>query len=268
MFYNAKNGNLKIDDTDMDFISFGEGEKILVLIPGLGDGLRTVKGLAVPFALMYKECVADYKIYVFSRKNKLPEGYTTRDMAADYVRAMRQEGIEKADIVGVSQGGMIAQYIAIDYPEIVNKLALVVTLARPNELMQTVIGQWKEMALKNDYKEIMEDTAHKMYSPEYIKKSRWAFASAGAKRKLKDQCRFLIMADACLAHNAYEEIGKITCPTLIVGAKGDAVLGVEPSYEIAEKIKDSELYIYEDYGHGVYEEAKDFNSRILSFLGR
>ena len=54
MFYNARNCNIKIGDTDMDYISFGNGNKSLVIIPGLGDALKTVKGSAVTFALMYK----------------------------------------------------------------------------------------------------------------------------------------------------------------------------------------------------------------------
>ena len=37
MFYNARNCNIKIDDTDMDYISFGNGNKSLVIIPGLGE---------------------------------------------------------------------------------------------------------------------------------------------------------------------------------------------------------------------------------------
>ena len=55
MFHNAKNGVLKIEDTDMHYISFGNGPKNLIMIPGLGDGLKTTKGMAVPFSVMYKD---------------------------------------------------------------------------------------------------------------------------------------------------------------------------------------------------------------------
>ena len=88
MFYHAKNGNLGIDDTNMDYISFGNGKKILIMIPGLGDGLKTAKGMAIPFAILYRSFAKDYKVYVFSRKNRLEEGYTTRDMAKDVHKAM------------------------------------------------------------------------------------------------------------------------------------------------------------------------------------
>ena len=124
MFYNARNCNIKIGDTDMDYISFGNGNKSLVIIPGLGDALKTVKGSAVTFALMYKLFAKDYKVYVFSRKNKLKQDCSTRDMATDLADVMNQLNITKAFVLGVSQGGMIAQYLAIDYPELVEKLVL------------------------------------------------------------------------------------------------------------------------------------------------
>lgn len=124
----------------MDYISFGEGSKKLVMIPGLGDALKTVKGSAVAFAIAYREYAKDYKVYVFSRKNQMVEGYSTRDMAKDQAEAMKILGISKASVMGVSEGGMIAQYIAVDYPEMVEKLVLAVTLSRQNKTVQSVIN--------------------------------------------------------------------------------------------------------------------------------
>ena len=127
MLYNAKNGTIQIGNTEMDYIRFGTGGKVLVMLPGLGDGLRSVKGTALPVAFTYRVFAKDFTVYAFSRKNTLPEGYTTREMAADQAQAMELLGIPKADVLGVSMGGMIAQYLAIDYPEKVGKLILAVT---------------------------------------------------------------------------------------------------------------------------------------------
>ena len=52
MLQHAKNGQLAMDGTTMDYVSFGEGEEALVILPGLGDGLRTVRGMAIPLAAM------------------------------------------------------------------------------------------------------------------------------------------------------------------------------------------------------------------------
>ena len=83
MFFNAKNHHIKIEDDITDFISFGTGKKNLVIIPGVGDGIKTAKGLAIPFALMYRLFAKDFTVYVMSRKNNIPENYNTRQMAFD-----------------------------------------------------------------------------------------------------------------------------------------------------------------------------------------
>ena len=54
MLYNAKNETLKIGDSEMDYIRFGTGGRILVMLPGLGDGLRSMRGTALPVAFAYR----------------------------------------------------------------------------------------------------------------------------------------------------------------------------------------------------------------------
>ena len=49
-----KNGIVHIGDTDMYYAAFGEGEKTLIVLPGLSDGLTTVKGKALLLAAPYK----------------------------------------------------------------------------------------------------------------------------------------------------------------------------------------------------------------------
>jgi pimeloyl-ACP methyl ester carboxylesterase len=129
IFYEAKNGKVKVGRTNMDYVTFGRGQKTLVILPGLGDGLRTVKGTKILLARMYKLFAKEYKVYVFSRKNHIEESYSTRDMAKDQKIAMENLGIENAYIMGVSQGGMISQYLAIDYPKMVSKLIIAILLS-------------------------------------------------------------------------------------------------------------------------------------------
>ena len=266
MFYNAINGRVKIGDSDMDYISFGNGQKNLVIIPGLGDGLKTVKGTAAIFAMIYRKFAKDYKVYVFSRKNQLEEGYSTKDMAKDQAEVMKKLGISKASIMGVSQGGMIAQYIAIDYPELLDKLVLAVTVSRQNETIQNVVSNWLAMAKANDYKGIVIDTAEKSYSDKSIKKYRLLYPVLTRIGKPKDLSRFIIQANACIHHNSYNELDNIKCETLVIGGDSDRVVGKNSSEEIAERIYESKLVIFKGLGHATYEEAKDFNNEVLSFL--
>ncbi len=265
MFYSAKNDTITIDNTDIDYIVFGNGKKNLLMIPGLGDGLKTAKGMALPFALMYRRLAKDYRVYVISRRNVMPQGFTTRDMAKDIAVVLQKLGVEQTSVIGVSQGGMIAQYLAIDFPDLIEKLILTVTLARQNGTVQKVISNWMDMAKCGDYKSLMIDTAEKSYSEKYLKKNRWVYPLMGNVGKPKSFERFLIMAQACIEHDAFDELVQITCPTLILGGKKDQIVTGEASIEISTRIPGSEIYMYEEFGHGAYEEAKDFLDRIMEF---
>ena len=264
MIYHAKSGII----SDMNYISFGSGEKTLIMLPGLGDGLSTVNGKAFILAATYRMYAQKYKVYIFSRKNFLPEAYSTRQMAKDQAEAMKALGLLKASVLGISQGGMIAQYLAIDYPDLIEKLILAVTSPKADEITQKVVGTWIDIAEKGDYKALMIDTAEKSYSEPYIKKYKILYPLLGKIGKPKSFDRFLIQANSCIQHNACMELEKIICPTFIIGGGCDKIVGTHAAPILAKKIKGSELFIYNDLGHAAYEEARDFNKRVLNFLMR
>lgn len=266
MFYNAINGEISIDETSAYYISFGKGNKNLIIIPGVGDGLKLVKGLALPFSIMYKIFCADYRVYVFSRRNNLPKGFSTEDMASDIIKHMEKLNIANADVIGVSQGGMIAQYLAINAPEKVNKLVLAVTVPKTNEILENSIKTWIEMAKNKDYKGIMIDTAERSYTGRYLEKQRKLYNLLGLFGKNATYDRFINEAESCLKHDTLKKLNDIKNQTLVIGAKKDKVLGVVGSEELAKGIPNSELFIYNEYSHGVYEQAKDFNQKILKYL--
>lgn len=266
MFYNAANSQLKINDAAMDYIRFGTGKKNLIFIPGLGDGLRTVKGTALPFAFMYRAFAKDYTVWVFSRKSPLEQHCTTRTMAADISNAMDMLNIEKAHIIGVSQGGMIAQWLAIDFSQKVDKLILAVTLSRQNDTVQQVINSWIDMARADDFRTLTIDNFEKSYTESYLKKYRLFYPLIVPFMKPADKTRFILQAGSCLTHDCHQYLHRITGPTLIICGEKDRIVTASPSYDMAREIKGSRLVSFPAYGHAVYEEAKDFNTVMLDFL--
>lgn len=266
MLYNAKSGGLTLDGTTMDYIRFGTGSQILIMLPGLGDGLRTTRGTALPMAVLYRIFAADFTVYAFSRKTDLPSGYTTREMARDVKTAMDLLGIKKAHIFGVSMGGMIAQHFAADYPAAVDKLILTVTCARPNPILAESIAEWTACAKAGDHAALMDSNLRRIYSDGYYRKNRHLIPIIGKLTKPESYDRFLVQAEACLNHDAYERLSCIQAKTLVIGGGQDHVLGCEPSREIAAAIPGAVLKMYPLWGHGLYEEAPDFNRTILDFL--
>lgn len=264
MFYHAKNGRIQ----GTDYIRFGSGSRVLVMLPGLGDGLQTVKGMALPMAWTYRMFAEDFTVYLFSRKRELPEGYTTRNMARDLAEAMNGLGIRQADILGVSMGGMIAQWLAIDYPEKVNKLILAVTASQPNPILEGAVRTWMDLARQGDHGAFMDSNVRMIYSDAYYRQNRFLIPLMGKLTKPRSYGRFLIQAEACLQHDAFRELSEIRHQTLIIGGEQDKALGVQASRDMAGQIPNAALKLYPQWGHGLYEEAKDFLPTLMAFLGK
>lgn len=265
--FNIKEGQVPIENTQIEYVAFGKGTKTLVMIPGLGDGLKTVKGTGFLLSRLYKRFAKRYRVYVFSRRTELPKGFTTREMAADLNVCLTKLWLQKVNLLGISQGGMISQYFAIDYPQKAHKLILVVTLSRPNETSKRVIKQWIEMAQKGQFKALTIDTMEKTYVGKRLKRYRLFYPIAGLFGKPKSVERFLIQAKACLQHDAYDELNKIMCKTLVVGGQKDQIVEGKASVEIDEQLKNSDLIMYPELGHGAADEQVFIND-VIEFIDK
>ena len=187
-------------------------------------------------------------------------------MAFDLAEAMEQLGIERADIFGVSMGGMIAQHFAIEFPQKVGKLILAVTSARPNPILKESVGEWIALAEAGDHAAFMDSNLRRIYSDGYYRRNRWMMPIVGRLTKPRSYDRFYIQANACLTHNTEAILSEIRAQTLVIGGEKDMVLSAEPSKTIAQRIPNAQLKLYPQWGHGLYEEEKSFNTEVLAFL--
>ena len=262
----VKSGTVELKDGRMDYVRFGRGSKKLIMLPGLGEALRSVKGTALPMALLYRIFAKDFTVYMFSRKEPLKAGITTKDLARDQAEAMDVLGIRRADVVGVSMGGMIAQYLAADFPEKVGKLVLTVTCAEPNPILTESVEEWMEFARRGDHAGFMDCNLRRIYSEGYYRKNKWMAPLVGKLTMPKSYTRFFLQAKACLTHNALGELNRITAPTLVLGGEKDQTLGGDASRQLAAAVAGAKLKMYAQWGHGLYEEEKTFNRTVLEFL--
>ena len=262
----TKGKTLYFNEKSMDYVTFGKGKKSLVIIPGLGDGLQTVKGKAKLFSLSYRLLAKRYKIYVFSRINELRQGYTTRAMAADVAEAMETLNLDTAYVMGISQGGMIAQWLVADFPEKVQKLILAVTTAKPSQLARERIEHWQQLSQSGNFKHLMLDIEEHSYTQKSYQKWRLLYNIMGRLGRIKDENRIAIQSQSCLTHDSLEVLKEIQCPTLILGALEDDVIGVKGSKELAKAISGCQLLILKHSGHALYEEKKAFQGAVCEFL--
>ena len=234
MFLNAKNGTVALPHGTMPYLAFGAGSTPLVLLPGIGLGLQSIKGMALPFALMYRAFAKEFRVYVFDHVHPMPAGHTTRQMAADH-------------------------------PERVGRLVLAVTAPCPNPVLRQSIAVWSELARRQDYAGLMRDTGRRMYTDAYLRRAGWLMPLTGRLTAPKSPDRFLTMADSCLSHDTTAVLGRVACPALVIGGEQDKALSGDASRQLAALLPNAQLVMYEQYGHSLYEEAPDFNTRVLQF---
>lgn len=263
MLYHAKEQTLTLSDLEMDYISFGCGTKPLIMIQGLNT--RTINGAALSLAWMYRIFAKDYKVYLFDRRKNIHSNITVRELASDIAIAMDTLGLSNADVFGVSQGGMIAQHLAIDRPDLVRKLVLAVTLSKNNETVIKVVHDWISMTEQGNWNALVADMAEKMYSPAYVKRYKLFMPLLTLLQKPKDVPRFITLSKACLTCETHDKLDQINCPVLVLGGAQDKVVTGDASLEMAKKLG-AEIHMYADLGHAAYEEAKDFNQRIYHFF--
>lgn len=254
-----------LSDPGVDYVTFGKGDKTLIIITGLSlQRLGDMSNLAI-YSLFYRYA-KEYKVYIFDRKDHIEEGITIENMADDLYQSLQELHIDNASIIGISQGGMIAQLFAIKYPQTVKKLVLALTLARNNAISRETIRGWIEMTENNDMDQLNKDSMSKSFSSPVLKKLyviNRLFLKSVSKEKRN---RFVCLAKSILAFDCHKLLDKITCPTLVLGAKKDLVLGVDGARELANGIPNSSYHEFDKLGHAAYIESRRFNKVLLEFL--
>lgn len=152
MFYNVKEGTIRFQDCSMDYAAFGKGTEPLVLVQGLN--MTRLRGGARLQLMRYKLYAEHFRIYIVDRRDPLPEVITVKDIADDVVQGLKALGVSRAYVMGNSQGGMIAQYIALNYPKLVKKLVLNVTTCGLDPLLEKNVRMWTDIAAGGQTEEI------------------------------------------------------------------------------------------------------------------
>lgn len=253
---------IKMDNFEMDYFSFGNGDKSFVIVPGMS--LKSVMLSADAIEMAYAPFKEEYTVYCFDYAKNPRRGYSVSDMADDLALAMCILGIENAYLFGASLGGMVIQYLDIRHPGLVSKMVLASSTSRLNDSGRANMERWKKYVEDGDVRSLNVDLREHIYGEEYLKQWHDAFVSIENDGTEEELQRLGIFIDACIGLNSYGDLDKITCPVLVIGSYDDKALLGQDSIEMAEKIG-CELYMYKGFGHAVYDEAPDYKERLLNF---
>jgi len=272
---------VKVDDIKIAYTERGKGEALL-LIMGLG-AVKESWFLNIPALSKHFRVIA-FNSRSVGRISRLGEAYTMRRMAEDTVGLMDALKIERAHVVGVSLGSMIAQEVAIRFPQRVNKLILAATTPGLSDAADSQIWDKKSaemrrsIGLGEDFNERIEKDPASIDSIRIMVNltksafgriifripmtlgARYYFNKVGPSGVL-DQLR------ASSTHNTIDRLDQIKAPTLVLAGTDDKIVPVELSRIVAQRIPGAKLVEFQKGSHSFFMEmSRRFNREVIDFL--
>ena len=253
----------------MSFTDTEDGERIFYRVAGDEGAERTVvliQGLALSHRFWFtipddlasdpqrprRVIALDNRGTGQSSRAKPP--YSMKRLAADIACVMRAAKVDKATLVGISMGGMIAQHVALKHPELVRGLVLMATtpglphgrLPSPKTIATLLtIGAGRDRGGKL--------TASLLLPPSEMHRAREHFAGWLEEMRASppSPASFAGQMAAIAGHSTGFSLGKIRVPTVVVTGDADVLVPPKNSHVLAKAIANARLEILPGVGHGI-----------------
>jgi pimeloyl-ACP methyl ester carboxylesterase len=259
------------------------GININYRIEGSGEPLVMIMGVASNLKAWYfqtRVLKKQFQLITFDNRgcgesDKITEPYSIRTMADDTAGLMNHLGIEKAHVLGISMGGMIAQELAINYPEKVNKLILGCTCAKRSDPagiskeLPKILGYDGNYSYADLQNIPVENIVIAMAKLAFNKRINRLFLSIGIKLAVK-RMNFSGISNQIYAiwkHDTIERLKLIKASTLVITGNADRIINPQSSLVIAKRVPKSKLVKYDGGSHAFFVEMrKRFNNEVIAFL--
>lgn len=203
-----------------------------------------------------------------------PQGpYTSAMMADDYDGLMDSLGISQARVVGCSMGSIIAQQLALRHPGRVRSMVMMCPWARCDRYARNVFRHLADSKARlrpeefATYIQLLIFAKQSWDNDEFHQGMLDARQQAAVDPMPQPLHALEAQAAACADHNVLEELSRIQCPCLVIDGRDDAFTPSWMSEEIAQRIPQCQLHLYDDAGHAFHwERIDDFNPRVLKWL--
>jgi 3-oxoadipate enol-lactonase len=263
-------GKVRVNGVELHYVEAGSGDPLLLIMGFGGDHLAWAFQVPV-FSERYRVITFDNRGAGQSSVPDVP--YTTRMMADDAVGLLDALEIERAHVLGVSMGGMIAQELAMNHPRRVRSLQLHCTYARPDAYMLALMETWRAVRAKATLEEWMRTVALWLFSPKTYRERpefiETIIQTALASPHPFTAMGFLRQGDAVRSHDALARLSALACPTLVSVAEDDVLVPPRFARELAAAIPGAALRLIDGAGHAYFWERPDiFNAMCLDFVAK
>jgi 3-oxoadipate enol-lactonase len=255
-----------VNGIELHYTDRGEGPALLLIagIPAVADDWDA---LAVPLSANRR--VIAYDNRGSGRSTVTPGPYTTSQLAADAAALLDHLEIAEADVFGMSMGGMIAQELAIGWPQRVRSLVLGCTHAGIRHAARPPRESGQAFAMQTeDWGERMRALAPLAFASSVDEELLAAFIEKKS-RDVQDPAGYRGQIEAVLGHDSAERLRQIGCPTLVLTGDDDRIIPGESSRLLTVRIPGSTLNVIAGSGHLFFIERPAETLLVLEdFLDR
>src|SRR6266436_2304698 len=277
-----REGYARVGDQSLHYVEAGDGPLIVLLhgFPEFWFGWRLQ--IAPLAATGFRVVAPDLRGYNLSSRPDGVEAYTADRLAADIVGLVRERGAESALLVGHDWGGTVAWTMAMNHPEVVDRLAILNAahprrlqqgLHNPNQLRKSwyffffaIPGLPEEVVHARNwhfFRHFLQD-ARPPYTDEEIERYVEAWSQPGAATAMINYYRASVRQSP---KQAEAQLRPISAPTLVIWGQDDAYLGSElaephrddvPNLDRVERLPDASHWVHHDQGERVNQLLIDF----------
>ncbi|MDA8267087.1 MAG: alpha/beta hydrolase [Actinomycetota bacterium] len=257
---------LDVDGCSIAYDQRGSGDLVLLIHGASGDAANYWGKLRVSLASEWQ--VVTYDQRGFGRSQCEVRRIDVGQLAGDAAHLLEHVGGGPAAVVGLSLGGMVAQQLAADRPDLVRSLVLAGTGPRIGPrlaLLGSVLGR---VAASGDQELLFDLNLLLLHAEHFIDRQadllptlRQHFAATAATA-MRDGLQEQVVWPGVLA-------GSIRCPTLVVHGEEDAEMPIGYARQLVEQIPGAELEVLRDAGHKCSDDQPDrFADLVADFLRR
>ncbi|HEX8844323.1 MAG TPA: alpha/beta fold hydrolase [Pyrinomonadaceae bacterium] len=229
------------------------GAPALILLHGYTDS-------SFSFSRVMPALGAKYHVYALDLRGhgdseRPAGGYAITDFAADVVAFMDAKGLRRATVVGHSMGSFVAQQVAADAPERVERLVLIGSAATlrndvVRELRRSVDALGDGSVPEKFVRDFQTSTVHRPPPTEFMDRV------VAESRKVPARV-WQATAAGFLADDPADRLGRIKAPTLIIWGDRETIFPRSEQNTLVRELSNAVLKVYEETGHSPHWERPD-----------
>jgi pimeloyl-ACP methyl ester carboxylesterase len=253
----------------LPYLAVGEGQPLIVLV-GLSAEHTNPTGLDRWMQLRLVRPLAErFAVHLVGRRPGLPAGTTIGDLAGDVATAIATELDGPTAVYGVSTGGSIALQLAIDHPEVVDRLVLASSACRLSDAGREAQRRLADLTAsgrpRQAWAALGDVTAGSRIGGYIMTGLMWLGGPASDPDDPSDMLATIRAEDS---FDVSGELHRITAPTLVVAGGRDGFYSPDLFRQTAGGIAGAELRLYPRKGHAGVLAHRPAQRETLEFLGR